>query len=84
MESDNGKTDERENSVECAGNATDVEFIAKPATTDHDEAGEGVWWSDQALRDADGKAKALVQDQGQEVCQSVGDGGNGAENLSVG
>jgi len=54
--------------------------VTGPASKDHVEGGEDVRWRDQALRSTGGKAHSGVQDLRQEVCKSVGHGGDRAKN----
>lgn len=68
------ESDNAEHGVENQNQASLVVSVTDPGCAEHNDAGEPVWGSDEALRLADAESHAVVQDYGEEVCDGVGDG----------
>lgn len=83
MEAQDGQADDAEQHVEDDDGAAHVVLVAEGGAGKHDDAGKDVWGSDEALRRADVKAEAEVEDDGHEVGQRVGDGGRVEEDEGV-
>lgn len=56
-------------------------LVTKVASGVHDDRGQGVWGSNQALSRTDGKTHVSCQDDGKEVGKSVCDGSGVEEDL---
>lgn len=54
-------------------------LITEPTTAEHPDTGKDVWWGDEALRCTNAETHTTVENQWQEVGESVGDGGGEAE-----
>ena len=67
------QSDNAEHSIENQNRATLLVFVAKPSCAVHNNAGGPIWRGDEALGLADGISHAIVEDDRQEICDSVGD-----------
>lgn len=79
-----GETDDAEHGIEGDAEAALVVFVAEPAGGEHYDAGEGVGRGDEALGGAGVVAEFEVEDYGEEVSESVGDGCCAAETWGEG
>lgn len=84
MEAQDGQADQAQDGVDGDENAPHAVLVADPGRGEHDDAGEDEGRCDKALRGADAVAHALLEDNGQEVCDGVGDGGGAAATVSGG
>ena len=82
-EAHDGDTNDGQQGVSGDDGAADLVLVADPGAGEHDEAGEGIGGSDEALGLGDVEAHAAVQDDGQEEGQRVGDGGGVEEDHGV-
>jgi hypothetical protein len=56
-------------------------LVTRPACRVHYDRCQCVWWRDQTLRRANRKTHVLSQNDGQEVCECICDGGSVEEDL---
>lgn len=75
MEAQDREANQTQNGVDDDEDALHAVLVADPGGGEHDKAGEGKGGCNEALRGADAVAHALLEDDGQEVCDGVGDGG---------
>lgn len=65
------ETDEDENHVEDNDRSTKVPLITSPASKEHNDTGEDIWRSDQALSCANAVAHTITEDDGKEIGEGV-------------
>lgn len=79
-----GQANQAEKHVEEDDGAANAVLVSKVAADEHDDAGECVWRGNEALSLVDREAKVAAENEGQGVCQGVGDGGGVEEDHGVG
>lgn len=78
-----GETDDAQQHVDDNDGTTVPVLVTVPSQAEHDETSKRIRWCHETLRRADVEAHALREDDGQEVCEGVGDGGGVEEYQSV-
>ena len=78
------QADQAEQHIRNYDGPTDVVFVAKPAHAEHPKPGEGVRRGNETLRRANAETEILVENDGEEVGEGIGDGRGVEENHGVG
>lgn len=74
MEAHDGRSDDAQDHVKDNDGASKMVLVPCPSCCVHDDRGESVRWSDEALRSANVKAHVLGQDDWQKIREGVGHG----------
>jgi len=69
------QADESEDTIGDDPDRANVVFVTGPCESVHDDCGKDVGWCNQALSLAGAESHAVLENDGQEVCDGVGDGG---------
>lgn len=77
-EAQEGQADQTQNGVDNDEDASHAVLVADPGGGVHDDTGKDEGRCDEALRGGGAEAHAVMEDDGQEVCDGVRDGGGAA------
>jgi hypothetical protein len=81
MEAHDRNTDDTQYHVENDNRSSNVIFVTCPTRCVHHDSCQSVWRSNQTLRRADRETHILSENNGQEVCERICDGGGVEEYL---